>query len=40
MILHDTLKYLNANPNDIDRTTEDAFIYYKQLHEQKQEEQN
>lgn len=35
MILRDTLLYLKANPKDIDTTTEDAFTYYKQIHDQK-----
>lgn len=39
MILRDTLKYLKANPNDIDTATEDAFTYYKQLHDQKQKQE-
>lgn len=35
MILRDTLQYLRSNPKDIDTTTEDAFTYYKQIHDQK-----
>ncbi|MDO4307761.1 MAG: bis(5'-nucleosyl)-tetraphosphatase (symmetrical) YqeK [Eubacteriales bacterium] len=31
-ILKDTLIYLEENPKDIDSTTKDAFIYYKDLH--------
>ncbi len=31
-ILKDTLIYLEENPKDIDNTTKDAFIYYKDLH--------
>lgn len=31
-ILKDTLAYLEENPKEIDRTTEDAFHYYKKLH--------
>lgn len=31
-ILKDTLLYLEENPKDIDSTTKDAFIYYKDLH--------
>lgn len=40
LILRDTLHYLNNNPKTIDTTTEDAFIYYKELHDVKQEENN
>lgn len=35
-ILKDTLIYLEENPKDIDNTTKDAFIYYKDLHIEKQ----
>ena len=38
IILRDTLDYLSSNPKDIDTATEDAFRYYKQLHDKKQEE--
>lgn len=31
-ILKDTLMYLEENPKDIDATTKDAFVYYKDLH--------
>lgn len=31
-ILKDTLEYLGENPKELDRTTEDAFLYYKRLH--------
>lgn len=31
-ILKDTLAYLEENPKDIDNTTKDAFIYYKDVH--------
>ena len=31
-ILKDTLAYLEEDPKDIDLTTKDAFIYYKDLH--------
>ena len=31
-ILRDTLIYLEDNPKDIDVTTKDAFLYYKDLH--------
>lgn len=37
MILGDTLHYLKSNPKDIDTATEDAFVYYKQVHDQKEE---
>ncbi len=40
LILRDTLHYLNNNPKTIDTTTEDAFVYYKELHDEKQEENN
>ena len=36
-ILKDTLAYLEENPKDIDSTTKDAFVYYKELHNQKAE---
>lgn len=36
-ILKDTLAYLEENPKDIDSTTKDAFVYYKELHNQKVE---
>lgn len=35
-ILKDTLEYLEENPKDIDSTTEDAFLFYKNVHEQRQ----
>lgn len=31
-ILKDTLSYLEENPKEVDSTTKDAFIYYKDLH--------
>ncbi len=31
-ILKDTLEYLEENPKDLDETTTDAFLYYKDLH--------
>lgn len=31
-ILKDTLEYLEENPKDIDVTTKEAFIYYKDVH--------
>lgn len=31
-ILKDTLLYLEENPKEIDETTRDAFLYYKNLH--------
>lgn len=34
-ILKDTLSYLEENPKDIDLTTKDAFLYYKDLHNQR-----
>ena len=34
-ILKDTLIYLEENPRDIDSTTKDAFLYYKDLHMEK-----
>ena len=40
LILRDTLHYLNNNPKTIDTTAEDAFVYYKELHDEKQEENN
>lgn len=38
LILSDTLQYLNSGPGEIDKTTEDAYIYYKEIHQKKQEE--
>ncbi len=38
MILHDTLAYLKTNPKTIDITTNDAYMYYKEIHDRKQEE--
>lgn len=35
-ILKDTLAYLEENPRDIDLATKDAFIYYKDLHLERQ----
>ena len=35
-ILKDTLAYLEDNPKDIDSATRDAFLFYKDVHEQKQ----
>ena len=31
-ILKDTLEYLEENPKEIDRTSKEAYIYYKELH--------
>lgn len=36
-ILRDTLEYLGKNPKTLDPETKDAFEFYKQLHEIKQE---
>ena len=36
-ILKDTLEYLEENPKDIDNTTRDAYVYYKDVHEKKQQ---
>ena len=33
MILHDTLEYLETSPKDIDKTTAEAYNFYKELHE-------
>lgn len=38
-ILKDTLAYLEENPKDIDETTKDAFLYYKDLHMQRIEKE-
>lgn len=35
-ILKDTLIYLEENPKDIDSATKDAFVYYKDLHMERQ----
>lgn len=37
MILRDTLNYLKSNPKTIDTTTSDAFEFYKDIHNKKQE---
>ena len=37
MILKDTLTYLRSNPKTIDTTTNDAFTFYKDIHDKKQE---
>ena len=37
MILRDTLTYLKSNPKTIDTTTNDAFLFYKEIHDKKQE---
>lgn len=37
-ILKDTLIYLEENPKDIDMTTKDAFLFYKDLHMMRKEE--
>lgn len=34
-IMKDTLIYLEQNPKDIDETTKEAFLYYKEIHIQK-----
>lgn len=31
-ILKDTLEYLEKNPKDVDQTTKEAYLYYKELH--------
>ena len=31
-ILKDSLAYLEENPKDVDTTTKEAFLYYKDLH--------
>lgn len=38
-VLRDTLAYLEENPRDIDSATKDAFIYYKDLHLERQRAQ-
>lgn len=35
-ILKDTLAYLEENPKDVDSATKEAFIYYKDLHMERQ----
>lgn len=35
-ILKDTLLYLEENPKDIDSATKDAFVYYKDIHMERQ----
>lgn len=37
-ILQDTLEYLGKNPKTLDPETKDAFEFYRQLHETKQQE--
>lgn len=37
MILRDTLIYLKSNPKNIDTTTNDAYEFYKEIHDKKQE---
>ena len=37
-ILRDTLEYLGKNPKTLDPETKDAFEFYRQLHETKQQE--
>lgn len=37
MILRDTLNYLKSNPKTIDTTTNDAYEFYKAIHDKKQE---
>ena len=37
-ILKDTLKYLEENPKEIDSTTRDAYVYYKDLHDRKMQD--
>lgn len=39
-ILRDTLIYLEENPKEIDSTTKDAFVYYKDLHMERSRGQN
>lgn len=38
-ILHDTLLYLQENPEDIDHTTVDAYEFYKKKHHSRKEKQ-
>ena len=37
-ILKDTLEYLEENPKEIDSTTRDAYVYYKELHDRKMQD--
>ena len=37
-ILKDTLEYLEENPKEIDSTTRDAYVYYKDLHDKKMQD--
>ena len=37
-ILKDSMSYLSANPEDLDRTTETAYQYYKKLHDSRKSE--
>ena len=37
-ILKDTLEYLEENPKEIDSTTRDAYVYYKDLHDRKMQD--
>nr|WP_296157321.1 bis(5'-nucleosyl)-tetraphosphatase (symmetrical) YqeK [uncultured Blautia sp.] len=38
-ILHDTLAYLDENPDDVDGATKDAFTFYSDLHDRREIEQ-
>ena len=37
-ILKDTLSYLEENPKDIDHATQEAFVYYRDLHEKRKQQ--
>ena len=37
-ILKDTQEYLEENPKEIDSTTRDAYVYYKELHDRKMQD--
>lgn len=37
-ILSDSMEYLSGSPEDLDKRTEEAYEYYKEVHERKQKE--
>ena len=38
LFIRNTLEYLEENPKEIDSTTRDAYVYYKELHDRKMQD--
>ena len=37
-ILSDSMNYLSSNPEDLDKKTEEAYEYYRELHDSRKSE--